>query len=148
MKFGLFSALLCAGLASPALAETFTFEAHDAEVTRIGGAGPAGTLVAGQMVSGTSQGTMAGGAKVAGTHKCSSLFGQPRGALYPVNMVCEVTDTTGSYIITAGCTPAADKTIGCVGELAGKSGAYAGRKGLITIYTKGEMVRGAGQWFD
>jgi hypothetical protein len=148
MRIRLLAVLLCAVIASPVAAETFTFEAHDRDVTRIGGAGPAGTPVAGQMVSGTSQGTMAGGAKLAGTHKCSSLFGQPRGALYPVNMVCEVTDSTGSYLITAGCTPAPDKTIGCVGELTGKAGAYAGRKGLITIYTKGEMVRGAGQWFD
>lgn len=63
-------------------------------------------------------------------------------------MVCEVIDTSGGYMITAGCTPAADKTIGCVGELTGKSGAYAGHEGMITIYTKGKMVRSAGQWFE
>lgn len=148
MKIKLFALLMGAAVASPVAAETFTFEAHDIDVVVVAGPGPAGQMVAGQMVSGTSQGVMAGGAKRDGTHKCSSLFNHPRGAVYPVNMVCEVTDSTGSYMITAGCTPSADKTIGCVGEVSGKSGAYTGRKGLITVYTKGQTVRGAGQWFD
>jgi len=36
----------------------------------------------------------------------------------------------------------------CVGGLVGKTGAYAGRRGTLTLHGKGAAAKGTGQWLE
>ena len=141
-----FAALAITASGSPSLAQSFKFQAHDEEATVASGLGAAGQPVLGQMVTGSSVSQTEGEPSIAGRHKCASLFNVAADQMYKIHMICEVTASSGDFVIVAGCNPGAKATVTCLGEVTGKSGQYAGRRGLVTIYTADKSVSGVGQW--
>jgi hypothetical protein len=63
------------------------------------------------------------------------------------HMMCDVTASDGMFAVTFGCNAMSADEMGCVGGLAGKSGAYSGRRGSVTSHGKGNKSNGTGQWY-
>lgn len=142
-------AVAAAALCGAALAQTFTFESTSQEPMTLGASTPEGS-VAGAYWTGASTVTMADGSVNNSTFTCVSTSQPPRDSIFMVHGVCDGTGAEGDYTVYSGCNildPAAGE-MSCVGGLIGKSGDYEGRRGVLTIHTKGGASVGTGQWFE
>ena len=145
LAYGVAAATLCGG----ALAQTFTFQSTSEEPTTVGATTPEGS-VAGAYWTGASTVTMADGSVNERTFTCVSTSQPPRDSIFMVHGVCDGTGADGDYTVYSGCNimdPEAGE-MSCVGGLIGKSGNYAGRRGVLTIHSKGGASAGTGQWFE
>ena len=145
LAYGVAAATLCGG----ALAQTFTFQSTSEEPTTVGATTPEGS-VAGAYWTGASTVTMADGSVNESTFTCVSTSQPPRDSIFMVHGVCDGTGADGDYTVYSGCNimdPEAGE-MSCVGGLIGKSGNYAGRRGVLTIHSKGGASVGTGQWFE
>ncbi|HAE27385.1 MULTISPECIES: hypothetical protein [Hyphomonas] len=145
LAYGVAAATLCGG----ALAQTFTFQSTSEEPTTVGATTPEGS-VAGAYWTGASTVTMADGSVNESTFTCVSTSQPPRDSIFMVHGVCDGTGADGDYTVYSGCNimdPEAGE-MSCVGGLIGKSGNYAGRRGVLTIHSKGGASAGTGQWFE
>ena len=145
LAYGVAAATLCGG----ALAQTFTFQSTSEEPTTVGATTPEGS-VAGAYWTGASTVTMADGSVNESTFTCVSTSQPPRDSIFMVRGVCDGTGADGDYTVYSGCNimdPEAGE-MSCVGGLIGKSGNYAGRRGVLTIHSKGGASAGTGQWFE
>ena len=142
---GVAAAALCGG----ALAQTFTFESTSEEPTTLGASTPEGS-VAGAYWTGAYTVTQADGTVSNSTFTCVSTSQPPRDSIFMVHGVCDGTGPEGDYTVYSGCNilnPEAGE-MSCVGGLIGKSGDYEGRRGVLTIHSKGGASVGTGQWFE
>ena len=106
--------------------------------------------MAGAYWTGASTVTMADGSVNESTFTCVSTSQPPRDSIFMVHGVCDGTGADGDYTVYSGCNimdPEAGE-MSCVGGLIGKSGNYAGRRGVLTIHSKGGASAGTGQWFE
>ncbi len=144
-----FAAIMLAASATAASAQSFTFDATDdgAAVT-VGGARPDGSPFGGRMWKGKSVGDI-GGKKVSTTYTCVSLSQPPNDSIFSAHAVCDVTAPDGTYSLLMGCNFHNKEAtiVSCLGGSFGKTGAYVGKAGNITLYTKGGKTTGTGQWF-
>lgn len=134
--------------AQPA-ADTFTFQTLDSNTVTVGSDGTGRNPYSGSYLTGTSEAAFANGTNIAGNYTCVSMTQPPTDRLFDAHMLCDVTDSQGSYSVTLGCTiiDAATVNWSCVGGLYGKSGAYAGRGGTLTNHSVGDAATGTGQWY-
>jgi hypothetical protein len=147
-KLYAFCVVTAAVCASPALAQTVTFESHDTQVVTAGGARTDGTTFGGRYATGTAELVWADGKKTSETYKCMGVTMPPNDSTYNARTVCENSGAAGSSSVIWGCT-SPDKTTGetfCTGWAFGKSGMYAGRRGTMTFRGLGEKGSGTGQW--
>ncbi len=135
-------------IAQPA-ADTFTFQSKVTNQVGVGNDGTGSVPYSGGYFVGTSQTAFADGSKTAGNYTCVSMSQPPTDKLFDIHMLCDVTDSQGSYSATLGCTviDAATTNWSCVGGLYGNTGAYKGRRGTITNHSVGDATTGTGQWY-
>jgi len=145
MAFGAASAVLCGG----AWAQTFTFVSTSEAPVTLGATTPEGS-VAGAYWTGASTATQADGTVNKSTFTCVSTSQPPRDSIFMVHGVCDGTGAEGDYTVYSGCNimDADAGEMSCVGGLIGKSGEYEGRRGVLTIHSKGGDSVGTGQWFE
>lgn len=137
-----------AAQAQPA-AETFTFQTEASNQVGVGNDGTRSVPYFAGYVVGTSQTTFADGTKRAGNYTCVSMSQTPTDKLFDVHMLCDVTDSQGSYSAALGCTviDAATTNWSCIGGLYGNTGAYEGRRGSVTNHSVAGAATGTGQWY-
>ena len=135
-------------MAQPA-ADTFTFTSQSNNEVNVGNDGTGSVPYFGGYFVGTSQTALADGTNIAGNYTCVSMSQPPTDKLFDVHMLCDVTDSQGSYSATFGCTiiDAATNNWSCIGGLSGESGAYEGRFGTLTNHSIGNAATGTGQWY-
>ncbi|MEP0190498.1 MAG: hypothetical protein ABJP70_07745 [Erythrobacter sp.] len=135
-------------LAQPS-ADTFTFTSQASSNVTVGSDGTGLNPYSGSYLTGTSETAFANGTNTAGNYTCVSMTQPPTDSLFDAHMLCDVTDSQGSYSVTFGCTiiDAATVNWSCIGGLYGKSGAYEGRRGTLTNHTVGDAATGTGQWY-
>lgn len=134
--------------AQPA-ADTFTFTSQSSNEVGVGNDGTGSVPYFGGYFVGTSQTALADGSKRAGNYTCVSMSQPTNDKLFDIHMLCDVTDSEGSYSATLGCTviDAATTNWSCIGGLYGESGAYEGRFGTLTNHTVEDAASGTGQWY-
>jgi hypothetical protein len=134
--------------ASPAQAQSLTFQSQDKEVVTNNGTRIDGTTFGGRYSTGTADMVWADGKKVTETYKCIGVTMPPSDTTYDSRTICENSGAAGSSAVIWGCT-APDKItkdIYCLGWAFGKSGSYAGRRGTMTFRGMGDKGVGTGQW--
>ena len=144
-----FAAIMLVASATAASAQSFTFEAtDDGQGTTVGATRPDGSPFGARMWTGKSIGDM-GGRKTSTTYTCISMSQPPNDSIFQAHAVCDVTAPDGTYSLLMGCNfRNKDATIGsCLGGSFGKTGAYVGKAGTVTVYTKAGKTTGTGQWF-
>ena len=144
-----FAAIMLAASATAASAQSFTFEAtDDGAGTTVGATRPDGIPFGGRMWKGKTTGDM-GGKKTSTTYTCISLSQPPNDSIFPAHAVCDVTAPDGTYSLLLGCNFLNKEAtvVSCIGGSFGKTGAYSGKTGNLTVYTKGPKTTGTGQWF-
>ena len=145
-----FAAIMLVASATAASAQSFTFEAtEDAGTTVVGGVRPDGIPFSGRMWKGKTTGDM-GGKRTSTTYTCVSMSQPPSDQIFPAHAICDVTATDGTYSLLLGCNFHNKEAtiVSCIGGTFGKSGAYSGKLGNLTIYTKAGKTTGTGQWFQ
>ena len=140
---------LSAAHAQPA-AKTFTFQSQATAQTVVGSDGTGPNPYVGTFVTGKIQTAFADGTKTSANYTCVSMTQPPHGKLFDMHMLCDATDSNGTYSATMGCTilDAAAENFSCIGGLYGKSGSYVGRRGTFTNHTVGGAGTGTGQWYN
>lgn len=148
---GLAAAMLLATSAVQAqpASDSFTFTTQSGDPTVVGGNAAVGNNYTGMYFDGTHQTVMSDGERRRGKFTCVAMTQPPHDKLFDMHMLCDATDSLGTYSVTLGCTTidAATQHNSCIGGLFGKSGAYAGRRGTLTNYQLGSGATGTGQWF-
>ena len=108
---------------------------------------PDGRTYGAAAINGSGETTWADGKKSKYTYKCISMSQPPHDAIFMSHMMCDVAASDGTFMVTFGCNNMSADEMGCVGGLAGTSGAYAGRRGNVTSHGKGTASNGTGAWF-
>lgn len=139
-------ALIAFCAASPADAQSFTFSSEGKPSTVISIPAPDGKTYGAMVASGAGETSWADGKKSKYTYVCVSMSQPPRDSIFQTHMMCDVTAPDGNFAATFGCNNEAADEMGCVGGLAGKSGAFAGKRGGVTSHGKGTKAWGTGQW--
>lgn len=134
--------------AQPA-ADAFVFTTKTGSQVLVGSDGTGPNPYSGAYITGTTKTTFANGSTKAAKFTCISMMQPPNGKIFDLHMVCDATDSDGTYSATMGCTiiDAATANFSCIGGLYGKSGAYIGRRGTLTNHTIGDAATGTGQWY-
>lgn len=151
---GIAVALAMIGANAPAFAQsgdvTFTFNSTSNAPTALGGNGKNGVPYSGMHWTGNSTGKTSTGQTTKTSFACVMMTQPPRDSLFETHMLCDITASDGGYSATLGCqfiNPAKQEA-SCIGGLYGTSGAYAGKRGVITNHAKGSSSTGTGQWFE
>lgn len=133
-----------------ACAQMFTYESQSDAPTTVGGVGPDGTPFGGAYWTGKSNATFADGRKTTSTTKCISMSQPPRDSIFMTHGACDIVSNDGTFSAMIGCNfvDKAGTEMSCVGALIGKTGAYAGRRGTLTLHGKGASAKGTGQWLQ
>jgi hypothetical protein len=135
-------------IASPAQAQSLTFQSQEKDAVTTDGTRTDGTTFGGRYSTGTADMTWADGKKVTETYKCMAVTMPPNDSTYNSRVICENSGAGGSSAVIWGCTTP-DKTskeVYCTGWAFGKSGSYAGRRGTMTFRGMGDKGVGTGQW--
>jgi hypothetical protein len=134
--------------AQPA-ADTFVFTSKANSQVLLGSDGTGTNPYSGAYFTGTTTGTMADSSTISAKYTCISMTQPPSGKIFDLHMLCDATDSTGTYSAVMGCTiiDAATANLSCIGGLYGKTGAYKGRGGTLTNHALGDSATGTGQWF-
>lgn len=133
---------------SAAQAQNFTFQSTaEAPSIVVSTAGPDGKPYGALAFSGVGETSWADGKKSKYSYKCISMSQPPRDAIFMSHMMCDVAASDGKFVVTFGCNAMSADEMGCVGGLAGSSGAYANRRGSLTSHGKGTKSGGTGQWY-
>jgi hypothetical protein len=144
----LLGAILAATTATAASAQSFTFQSTaNAPVMAMANKAPDGRTYGAAAINGSGETTYADGRKTKYTYKCISMSQPPHDAIFMSHMMCDVAASDGTFMVTFGCNNMSADEMGCVGGLAGTSGAYAGRRGNVTSHGKGTASNGTGAWF-
>lgn len=135
-------------VASPAQAQSFTFQSTANAPTMVGGPMPNGGFAAGASWTGSTSVTWADGKKTSDNYTCISTSQPPNGKIFDSHVICDSTGPTGKFTSIWGCNfTSADRTAtGCVGGLVGHSGMFAGKRGGITFNGRNGAGTGTGQW--
>lgn len=135
-------------VASPAQAQSFTFQSTANAPTVVGGPMPNGGFAGGASWTGSSSVTWADGKKTSDNYTCISTSQPPNGKIFDSHVICDSTGPTGKFTSIWGCNfTSADRTAtGCVGGLVGHSGMFAGKRGGITFNGRNGAGTGTGQW--
>lgn len=143
-------ALIAAGVAhaQPA-ADTFVFASKSSSRVLLGSDGTGPNPYSGAYLTGTTKATMADGSTRTANYTCISMTQPPSGKIFDLHMLCDATDSDGTYSAVMGCTiiDAATANFSCIGGLYGKTGAYKGRGGTLTNHAIGDSATGTGQWY-
>lgn len=140
--------------ASPASAQSFTYEITWQPVERVGGLmGPDGPRYGGGSAEGTYVTTVEDGSTRTGTISCVGV-GQPDGGIFEIHIACTATSSEGPKTsIAYGCNyvgePGPETPLGCVAGIQSKTedGSYA--NGSATMYWySATSAKGTGQWYD
>lgn len=134
--------------ATSAYGQTFSFTVQNETPTAVGGVSPEGIPYGGAYWKGKSEATFADGHKTSSTSTCLSMSQPPRDSIFMAHGACNVVSNDGTFDVVMGCnylTKDGSETT-CVGSLLGKSGAYANRRGTISLHGKGTTGTGAGLW--
>lgn len=134
--------------ATPALAQTLTFQSQDKDVVTNGGVRPDGVAFGGRYSTGSADMVWADGTKVTESYKCIGVTMPPNDTTYNARTICDNSGANGTSAVIWGCT-APDKVtkeMACIGWAFGKSGSYAGRFGTMTFRGVGDKGSGTGQW--
>ena len=136
--------------ASGASAQMFTFESQNDAPATVGGVGADGAPFGGAYWTGKSNATFADGRKTTSTTKCISMSQPPRDSIFMMHGACDIVSNDGTFSALMGCNfvDKAGTETSCVGGLVGKTGAYAGRRGTLTVHGKGAAAKGTGQWLQ
>ncbi len=134
--------------ATPAYAQTLTFQSQDKEVVTNGGVRPDGTAFGGRYSTGTADMVWADGTKMTESYKCIGVTMPPNDTTYNARTICENSGANGASAVIWGCTSPdkVTKEMVCTGWAFGKSGKYAGRRGTMTFRGLGDKGSGTGQW--
>ena len=144
----LLGAVLAATTATAAQAQTFTFQSTaNAPVMAMANKAADGRTYGAAAVTGSGETTWADGKKSKYTYKCINMSQPPHDAIFMSHMMCDVVAPDGNFFVTFGCNNISADEQGCVGGLAGTSGAYAGRRGGVTSHGKGTASSGTGAWY-
>ena len=143
------TALATAMVASPAAAQTFTYEVQFGEPDMIGGMGAEGRDGRSAIMSGPYTTSSADGSKVSGTIRCVGMD-QPDNGLFDAHLSCTATRTDGSQSsLIYGCNSLGeDRGFSCVGGMEGKSGSLTGRRGVLTMHLRRGTSVGTGQFIE
>ena len=148
------AAVLVAGPALVAQAETFTFTGTGTNTNQIAIQTPNGAPLTAAFGTSKTQTTYAGGKTVTIDSTCANWPAIP-GDIFREHGMCTFTDSTGAGYIRFGCNPAKEAMeSNCVGGIWGSSGVYAGRSGTMAWHGKpapdgkSGLIAGAGQWGD
>ena len=130
-------------------AETFTFTSQANSEVSVGSDGTGPNPYFAAYVTGTFTTAFAGGENVNGNYTCISMTQPPAGKIFDFHMLCDGTDSRGTYSITMGCTvlDSATNDWSCIGGIYGKSGGYSGKRGTLTNRSVGGEASGTGQWY-
>jgi hypothetical protein len=134
--------------ASALQAQTLTFTSLQKDSSVTGGTRTDGTGFGAQYSTGTAELVWADGKKTSESYKCTGVTMPPNDTTYNMRVVCENSGPAGSSAVIWGCT-APDTTtqeIYCTGWAFGKSGIYAGHRGMMTFRGMGDKGVGTGQW--
>jgi len=133
--------------AQPA-ADTFVFTSKTSSQLQLGSDGTGPNPYSGAYLTGTTKTTFADGSTKAAKFTCVSMTQPPSGKIFDLHMLCDATDSDGTYSATMGCNiiDAATANFSCIGGLYGKTGAYKGRGGTLTNHAVGDSATGTGQW--
>lgn len=144
----LLGAILAATTATAASAQSFTFQSSgNAPAIAMSNKAPDGRTYGAAAVTGSGETTYADGKKTKYTYKCIQMSQPPHDAIFMSHMMCDVAASDGNFMVTFGCNYMSADEQGCVGGLAGTSGAYAGRRGAVTSHGKGAASSGTGAWY-
>ena len=154
MKKLAFAALGAASMlfATPAMAQSFTYEVTWEPVTPYGGlSSPDGPQYSGGQVNGTYETTFDDGSVVNGTVRCVGTR-QPSGGVFAIHLACTAEDEQGTYSLAYGCNwlgePGPYTALGCVGAMEAKDGEAAGTRGGLTMHwDSDEKSNGTGKGY-
>lgn len=143
--FGMISLVFLTS-ASIVSAQSFTYTSKSNPPTMVVGGAPAGGPPFGaQAWSGSSE-AMMDGKKLTNSFTCISMSQPANARIFDAHMMCNISDSAGTYTSAWGCSGQPATGTSCVGRLLGQTGAYANRGGVIAGSGKGAMQTGSGQW--
>jgi len=128
----------------------FTLTSKNNPITSIGGDGKNGIPYSGWHWTGNSTRETSDGKKTESTYSCVMMSQPPKNTLFQLHMLCDLKASDGTFSSILGCTlmDPATTELSCVGALLGSSGAYADRRGNMTLHAKDGVSTGTGQWFE
>ena len=141
----LLTAMICASASAQAAEpETYTVKVEQTSLVVLG----AENETRAGYSTGKGMSTWADGKQTHGTNTCAFMTQPPKHNKFTLRQVCDVEDDRGTFSVIAYCNPPKGDpgAMSCVGELVGKTGAYAGRRGRQTSYGKGGKASIAGYW--